>query len=705
MKTGPVWRSALFTSSRRSLTLFVLCSAWAVVFALLAGPVTIVPLDLVETSLQDKVVRHGMKTATPEDFVFLAVDEASLNLDQLEPEEIEASPALRLMSEGFPWSRAVYAEMIETVLSAGAKAVVLDVHFPSGGSGDDALRDVLDRHRGRVVIGSVFENEPGSHDSLPRLYKDPSPSVLPPGAVEDGVVGYVNFWPEPDRVVRGAHYRIMDAELLGRSEAGGTDRRSLAFLALQKSGSRAEVPRFGLIRFCEPGSFRTVPLWMIFVPEMWEANLRNGEIFRDKIVLLGPLATRFRDHFRTPVGTLPGPEIHLHAMAAGREGAFYRRASPAVVMATCLAMGLAAFGVSAVLKRPLLWLGVLGLLVAGYGAAALLLYNVAGFIPGLLYPAATLVFAGLTAFAYDFSLERREKARVRRSLERYVSRDVVRELLDSGSGVLSELGGARKEVAVLFSDLRGFTKLSERADPAMLVAHLNEYLGSMVEVVFRNNGTLDKFIGDAVMAVWGTIQSAGAQGDARRAVQAALDMLAAVERLRREWAQRNAPDLRLGIGVHYGPAIFGNIGSDLKMEPTVIGDTVNLASRLESLTKHYKLQLLLSGSVVGAAGEGAFPFQTVDTVRVVGREAPVAIYTVPLDADNLAVHPAWLDDHERAWQLYRERCFDDAAGLFRAVTAAGGGDPRIDGMLRRCRDLAANPPDSGWEAVTVMDSK
>ncbi|MBE2180355.1 MAG: adenylate/guanylate cyclase domain-containing protein [Chthoniobacterales bacterium] len=704
MKTGQVWRSALFTSSRRSVILFILCSAWAVIFALLAGPVPIVPLELADFSLQDAVVRHGVKTATPEDFVFLAVDEASLDLDQLDPEEIEASSSLTLMSREFPWSRAVYAEMIEKVLGAGAKVVVLDVSFPKEGPGDEVLRDVLDRHRERVVIGSVFENASASDGSLSNLYREPSPSVLPPGAVRDGVVGYVNFWPEPDRVVRGAHYRINDGELLGRPEAGWEDRRSLASLALEKAGEAGRVPRFGLMRFCEPESFRTVPLWMIFVPDLWDANLQNGEIFRDKIVLLGPLASRFRDHFRTPVGTLPGPEIHLHAMAAAREQAFYRRASSVAVMATCLAMGLAAFGVSMVLRKPLIALGVLGVLVLGYGLATLLIFNLLDILPGLLYPVGTLVFAGLTAFAYDFSLERREKARVRRSLERYVSRDVVRELLDSGSSVLAELGGTRKDVAVLFSDLRGFTKLSERADPAVLVSHLNEYLGSMVEIVFRNNGTLDKFIGDAVMAVWGTIQSAGAGGDARRAVQTALDMLAAVARLRKEWLRRDAPDLRLGIGLHYGPAIFGNIGSDLKMEPTVIGDTVNLASRLESLTKHYGLQLLLSGSVADAAA-GGFPFRTVDTVRVVGREAPVAIYTVPLDGENLVMHPDWLDAHERAWACYRGRRFEEAAGLFAEVAVASVGDALIADMLQRSREFDANPPGPEWEPVTVMGSK
>lgn len=687
--------------SRRLRTLFLLCLGWGVVFALLAGPVFFVPFELAENSFRDAMVRHGTKNPTPDNLVFLALDESSLDLSQLEPEEIEASPALRMMSEQFPWSRAVYAAIIEKVLAAGAKAVVLDVHLPKEGKDDDVLREVIDRHRDKVVIGGLYEDIT-SGDTLATPYRPPTASVLPEGAEEDRVVGFVNFWPDADRVVRAAHYRMTDRELLGREIAGGVERSSLAALALEKAGRPAAgIPRAGLMRFSEPGSFTTVPLWMMFVPDLWEANLQDGGVFRDKIVLFGPLASRFRDQFRTAVGTLPGPEIHLHAIAAAQAGAFYQSAPRGFVMAACLAAGLLAFAVSATVRKPLLALGVLGVLVIAGPVVALLCYNFFHLLPGVFYPGLTLVCAGLTAFAYDFSLEQRERKRVRRSLERYVSRDVVRELLDAGSGVLAELGGTRKEVAVLFSDLRGFTKLSEHADPAELVAHLNEYLGAMVEIVFRHHGTLDKFIGDAVMAVWGTIGTAGPRKDADRAITTALDMLAEVARLRKAWLERGAPDLRLGIGVHFGPAIFGNIGSDLKMEPTVIGDTVNLASRLESLTKHYGLQVLLSETVVEAAGS-AFPFRTIDTVRVVGRGTPVTIYTVPLDAESLVVRPAWLEAHEQGWAAYRERRFAEAAALF---GQGEGADALLDAMIARCREMAAHPPGPEWEPVTVMGSK
>jgi adenylate cyclase len=237
-----------------------------------------------------------------------------------------------------------------------------------------------------------------------------------------------------------------------------------------------------------------------------------------------------------------------------------------------------------------------------------------------------------------------------------------------------------------------------------LVSDLNEYLAAMVEIVFRHRGTLDKFIGDAVMAVWGTVDSAGRHEDARRAVQTALDMLAAVVRLRTQWATRGAPELHLGIGIHYGPAIFGNIGSELKMEPTVIGDTVNLASRLESLTKRYGVELLVSDAVVEAVGD-SFAFRTVDTVRVAGRSEPVTICTPLLNEEGKACRPLWLERHEEGWAYYRARRFDSAVKCFGEVAEKLAGDKVLHAMLERCRALQTTPPPGDWEPVITMDGK
>ena len=207
-----------------------------------------------------------------------------------------------------------------------------------------------------------------------------------------------------------------------------------------------------------------------------------------------------------------------------------------------------------------------------------------------------------------------------------------------------------------------------------------------------------------MLAVWGTVTSEGARSDATRAVQTACDMIAAVEKLGRSWAAQGLPGLALGIGINHGPAIFGNIGSELKMEPTVIGDTVNLASRLESLTKRYGVRLIVSESVARAAS-GAFAFRTLDTVRVVGREAPVTIHTLVFGHDGEVMTPSWLALHEEGWTHYRARRFDEAVRCFAGVLAQAPADGPASILLERARTLQSEPPGDGWEPVHNLDSK
>jgi len=234
------------------------------------------------------------------------------------------------------------------------------------------------------------------------------------------------------------------------------------------------------------------------------------------------------------------------------------------------------------------------------------------------------------------------------------------------------------------------------------VAQLNEYLGEMVGIVFRHDGTLDKFVGDAVMAVWGTVVSGGVTEDCRRAVRSALDMLATAEQMRRRWLAESRAQLRLGIGINQGSAVFGNVGSEEKMEPTVIGDAVNLASRLEGLTKQYAVPLILSESAARRV-RGEFPLRTIDTVRVKGRHAPVTVYTIPLDGESKPVQPDWLGRHEQAWGAYRTGDFAGARALFAEILVEG--DAAMAEMLRRCREYETNPPGPGWEAVVTLESK
>jgi adenylate cyclase len=306
---------------------------------------------------------------------------------------------------------------------------------------------------------------------------------------------------------------------------------------------------------------------------------------------------------------------------------------------------------------------------------------------------------------YDYLLERLEKRRVRRTLERYVSRDVVKELLDNPQTYFSALGGVRRSVAILFSDVRNFTTMTESADPHALVKQLREYFEEMVRLVFEHNGSLDKFIGDAVMAVWGNIKSYGPEQDARNAVAAALAMNKALLNLNADWKARGIKELAIGIGINYGEAIVGEMGSSEKVEFTAIGDPVNLASRLEGLTKEYHLDLLL-GETVAPLVSGKYILRTVDYVQVKGKTKPVDVFTVVGErAAQTDSPPVWLARYEEGIRRYRKRAFAGAAAAFQESLRQQPDDYLSSMYLKRCQSLIENPPGDSWDGVFVMTKK
>jgi adenylate cyclase len=217
----------------------------------------------------------------------------------------------------------------------------------------------------------------------------------------------------------------------------------------------------------------------------------------------------------------------------------------------------------------------------------------------------------------------------------YVSKDVYEQLVANPE--LARLGGHRRQMTVLFSDIRGFTTVSERGEPEDVVHMLNEYFTRMVDLVFRHKGTLDKFVGDMVMALFGAPLDDADHAD--HAVQCALAMVAELDRLNIKWKAEGRPVLEIGIGINTGPMIAGNIGSDAIMSYTVIGDAVNLGSRLESLTKQYASRIIISAATRDRL-TGQYTFRSLGDVVVKGKSQPVAIFEVLAQAGPLAAREA-----------------------------------------------------------------
>jgi adenylate cyclase len=649
------------------------------------------------------------------EIIFLGIDQSTMSLDALFDDDIAKSPALRLMKQGFPWDRGVYAHVADRLIEAGAAVVIFDILFPGLREGDEAFRAALERHAGKVVIGSNLVGRHQSADaaglvgSRKTALEMPSATLLPEQARHDARIGFVNVWPDRDGIVRRITYRTTELEAAGKPAASdATELRSLVSRALEKSGrsglipaTRQQVP----IRFTnfDDGIF-TRPLYEIFVEDMWnDATYRSGRIFRGKIVLIGAAGNQAEDRLATPFGTVLGPTIHLSALNAALNQDFLHLVRRAGDIGLTLGAGVLAWMLGAFFRQPLVRLGVLLATLTLYVLVAQHSFNGTGLLLTLVSPMLALAGPGFTWTAWEAVLDRIERTRMRRTLERYVSRDVVRELVDNPESFLNMLGGARKNITVMFSDVRGFTTRTEGADPHELVKQLNEYFDEMVRIAFANQGTLDKFIGDAVMAHWGSIVSEGEKTDACRAVKTAIEMRRALARLNDGWRARGIEPLAFGIGINHGEAIVGNLGCEAKMEVSVIGDAVNVASRLEGVTKSYRLDLVI-GEKVEPLVRDEFVVRSVDLIKVKGKTRGVAVFTV-LDEQGKGAPPAWLARHEEAMRHYRAGNFASAAEAWREVLAQAPGDGIAEVFLERCRELHSHPPEGAWDGVFEMKSK
>jgi adenylate cyclase len=671
-----------------------------------------------ETSFRDALERKALRTKVHDEFVFLGIDEASKQLDQVSPEEIASAPALQKMREEFPWSRAVYAELVDRLCDAGARLIIFDLTFDPDRAGNEEFRAALDRHRDRVVIGADVEASANPETGkIGVILVPPNKALIPDGFMDDRV-GYVSLLPDPDSRIRRINYAVTDSQVLlllngiepGPAKPWETVYESLDARSLRKLGFSNRIPPAGLsamIRFGPSDAYQPHSLYEIFVPAIWEHNYANGHFFKDKVVLVGAASAIAHDVHPTPIGdATSGPLIHFHAIAAALDGEFLSETSPWVNLVLLLGAGLVAWLVVVFVRQTLVALLLLLSLGAGYVGAVVFFYNTQNLFLLTLPVLGAFSLSGLFSLGYDFTLERLEKLRTRRTLERYVSKNLVKEILENPDSFYSSLRGVRLPATILFSDIVGFTGMTESADPEKLVAQLNEYLSRMTGAVFENNGTLDKFIGDAVMAVWGNVSSRGVAEDARAAARAALAMRRELAKLNQQWAARDIAPFQFGVGINHGDVVVGNIGSQEKADPTVIGDAVNLASRLEALTRTYKVDILV-GAKASELIRDEFDLRSVALVQVKGKTQPVEIFTL-IGAKNDGRDEELLrrlDTYEAGFRKFRERDFTQAKILFSQFLEFYPDDALAKMYLERALEYEEQPPDAAWNAVEVFKKK
>lgn len=630
-----------------------------------------------EWNLYDQFARSDAAGNEPApDVVVVAIDE----------------PSFTEIGLPWPWPRSLHAALVDQLAGAGARTVAFDVLFdvPSGDPDADAAFADAIRRAGTVVLAS---DQAAIEDRGYTLTQWSDP--IAPLADGAAGIGVVRIPYDPDGVLRRARLTVEGRPSLGLAVASRDPR-------FRPPAGDDTLPRLFKFNGEPRRGIRTVSYYQA----LDAGRALPPGFFQGAHVVVGrSLAAstidEVADHFTTPVAIrMPGVEVHATIVDALLRGRFVADplADRAAVAAACLVVAAAVSG---------------GLYVAGPAAAialttaTIMLLAVVGslaFASGVrlpvVAPAITLATVYVVTAAYRFGLATRERRLIKRAFQHYVSPAIVEQMLDDPSRL--KLGGEEYRVTVLFSDLEGFTTLSEHLTPAQLSAHLSEYFKEMLDVLLPERGTLDKLIGDAIMMYFGCPIP-----DDRHAIQACRGALAMQRRMRAlnaRWERESLPRLRTRIGINTGVAVAGNMGTDTIFNYTILGDCVNLASRLEGVNKEYGT-LTIIGEDTWAQVHETFETRELDWIRVKGKARPVAIYELVAEGGALDVGRRELFEHyAEGLGQYREQRWQEAGEAFARALAIDPDDGPSRIFAARCGYYRAHAPES-WDGVHVMQHK
>ena len=554
----------------------------------------------------------------------------------------------------FPWPRSTWGRVVDRLTEEGAKVIVFDVFFsePESVASDDLFQKAI-MHSGRVILPMVFDLKGGYVESgftdqtvaflIPSAYRamrNPEQDIVPEAQMVlptlnrfsefAKTLAHINMNPDIDGTLRwemlaikyrGEFYAPIGLQAARLYRDIPPEQMTLDFgSGIRLGNTYIPTDAFGRMLINYRGPNDTFPMYSI--SDIIDRTLPPGTL-RDKIVLIGATAIGIYDLRVTPFSTnMAGIEKHASVVDNILHGDSLSRAMdldiPLVFVFTIiLGLLLPRLGAQAGVA---LFLALLG----GYSAFVHYLFIAQGIWFSYVYPASAIFFCYTSQTAYRFFTEERRARDIRKMFSSYVSKRIVDELIRDPSQM--RLGGTRKELTVLFSDIRGFTTFSEKYQPEEVVSQLNEYLGAMTDIVFQHDGTLDKFVGDAVMAFWGAPLD---QPDhAQRAVRCAVDMIRKLQELQAKWAADGKHVIDIGIGINTGEMVVGNMGAEgKKMDFTVIGDNVNLAARVEGLTRKFDSHIIIT-EYTFAKVKDSVEAKELEAVTVKGKERPVVMFNV-----------------------------------------------------------------------------
>jgi len=612
----------------------------------------------------------------------------------------------------WPWPRSLHGRAIAFLAASRARAIALDLILsePSPYGGEDEQLAAAMSRAGNVYLPLFFSSKEGPVEDIrgfslpglpPRVRPLDKGSVgLPVPLVRAAMRGGGNGMENPDRdgVYRRLHhvFRYRDALYPSFSLA-----LALAIDPGLWSGDIPFAPDGGLaLKFYDRESFRRYSISQLIQSHVLLEEGRPPAVapqeLAGKIVVIGPTATGLLDNRPSPLNAAgSGFELHATALANLLERDFMRAIDPRLQwLLVLLAIGLLNQFLSGIRSIQAQLLATLGA-VAAAGAANLLLFRL-GHDLDFLPMALGLVLCACHDAYQRYQRVRREKKFIEKAFKGYMSDSLLAEIMKDPRAL--KLGGEKKMTTIFFSDLAGFTTLSEKLPPEEVVHILNRYLERMTATIMENGGYIDKYEGDAVMAFWGAPLASDDQ--ASQALRAALRCQEQLQALNLDFAKDGLPRLGMRIGINSGEVIVGNVGSPSKLGYTVIGDAVNLASRLEGINKQYGTRVIC-GSLSGRMAAEQMILRRLDRVRVKGKNIPEEIFEVVTEKGSApAAVCERLASYEKGLALYFSGDFTAAAEIFAAWPA----DHPSQVFLRRCRYLLDNPP-SAWDGCWTFTEK
>ncbi len=670
----------------------------------------------------------------------------------------------------WPWPRSIFAHVIKNLNAAGAKAVGIDIVMsdPDGFSikNDELLKSVIRKYKNVVVAGKLDVEQENVLDRLVNVKITSTkkmPLVVKQKAKEnyyniffgaDSSVGLVQVSYDDDGVARRYYpyakslvtkkrvpsfgfailnkYYGLPNDYSAKSKGGNFIFGSKIIPKFDNfsylinyygSNLQSKFKRVSLIDVLNDKSFKTTD--ELDVGEdinTWDDpdfGLLYSGIFKDKIVLIG--STMPEDQDLIPVSVSQGGHkgsnqiygVYFHANAIqnviGND--FLYKESKFYAVTSVVLLSLFIFFISSFLRQIKSKFNylfeILNVIIVATGIYLVYLFNLYLFtnnnlVAEIVSPSVAIALGYLGSTAYNFLNERKKNVVIKGMFSQYVSSALVNQLIENPDRL--KLGGEKKSLTILFSDIIGFTSFSEKKSPEELVKFMNEYLNAMTEIVLKNNGTLDKYIGDAIMAFWGA--PIPLADHAIKACSTAMEMRKALNILREQYSSNPNDQIDIRIGIHTGEVVVGNMGSHKRFDYTVMGDNVNLASRLEGASKQYGTRVIVSEKTYNLIKD-KFIVRLLDTVRVKGKSKPTKIFELlGFKDDTEAVEKIGrLKLYLLGLEEYKVKKFNEAYQYFDKSIQKNPDDKPSWTYLERCQFYMETPPDKNWDGVFELKTK